>query len=119
MTGGVFTILIRGILVALLVIKLVSVFNLSTVTATTTTKYELNEVNDTVLAPMNETSPFLLVIEAIEITKRLDRETLIKDTVAWVYNSSMIYTYLEQCTQSHWAAVSTDVYKQMLSSTTP
>lgn len=38
-TGGIFTLLIRGLLLALLIFKLISVFTYSTVISSSTTKY--------------------------------------------------------------------------------
>ena len=113
--GGIFTILIRGVLLALIIFKLISVFGYATVYSTTNIQYNIDPNEKTVIGPSDRNSPFLVAIEAVIQHTTLNESRLDKDLAAWSFNATRHYTFLETCTRSHWAAASDEVWQELQS----
>jgi hypothetical protein len=114
MMGGVFTIIIRAVLLILLILKLISVFTFAKVTATSRTNAQVEIVNTT-LAPTNQEAPFLFALEVYKLYGPQDLATLKNNTVAWTLNSTGGQYILEQCTPDHWASAP-GMYDQLINS---
>ena len=112
--GGIFTILIRAILLALIIYKLLAVFSFSTVYSSTSIQYEIDESKKTYIGPSDTNSPFLLAIEAVIVRSNQNKSELQGNVVAWSFNSSQQYTILEHCTRDHWAAASDSIWNDLI-----
>ena len=114
--GGVFTLIIRVLLLVLLLTKLVDVFKRNTVISSTTTSFQLDETVKIPVSPSNQNSPFLLVIEVVKYSSSLSQSEFENKLVSWTLNSSSGFTILQKCTPEHWSTVPTSFYNQILSS---
>lgn len=118
--GGIFTILIRGLLAAFFFVKIVDVFKYNTVYANSTIKYLKNTNNSFVLSPADKASPFLMMLEVrldpLSSNKNL---TQFKDNITgWARNATGNIINLEHCTSDHWF-YALDSYQTIMNGTKP